>query len=122
MIEGRFESETNRLFFEIGLIAADGELIFVEALLDTGFTDWLAINTQDLEILNWSSLDDEHLMITAQGEQRFNIYLGNVQIDGQEFNIPVVGGDNIPEILIGMEWLKSKRLVIDLPAGVMTLG
>jgi len=122
MIEGRFESETNRLFFEIGLIAADGELIFVEALLDTGFTDWLAINTQDLEILNWSSLNDEHLMITAQGEQRFNIYLGNVQIDGQEFNIPVVGGDNIPEILIGMEWLKSKRLVIDLPAGVMTLG
>lgn len=122
MIEGRFESETNRLFFEIGLIAADGEIIFVEALLDTGFTDWLAINTQDLEILNWSSLNDEHLMITAQGEQRFNIYLGKVQIDGQEFNIPVVGGDNIPEILIGMEWLKSKRLVIDLPAGVMTLG
>ncbi|HLO52168.1 MAG TPA: aspartyl protease [Kamptonema sp.] len=122
MIEGRFESETNRLFFEIGLIAADGEIIIVEALLDTGFTDWLAINTQDLEILNWSSLDDQHLMITAQGEQRFNIYLGNVQIDGQEFNIPVVGGDNIPEILIGMEWLKSKRLVIDLPAGVMTLG
>ncbi|HAG84265.1 MAG TPA: aspartyl protease, partial [Cyanobacteria bacterium UBA12227] len=46
MIEGRLDNEGNKLFFEIGLVAVDEEIIPVEALLDTGFTDWLAINTQ----------------------------------------------------------------------------
>lgn len=43
-------------------------------------------------------------------------------IDGQEFNVPVVAGDEIPEIIIGMEWLKTKRLVVDLVAGILSLG
>lgn len=122
MIEGRLDSEGNKLFFEIGLVAADGEVILVEALLDTGFTDWLAINTQDLESLGWFCLDDELPMETAQGEAEFNVYVGNVQIDGQEFQVPVLGGDGINEILLGMRWLKTRRLVVDFPAGVLTLG
>ena len=52
MIQGRFDEETNQLFFEISLVAADGELIFLDALLDTGFTGWLAMNSQDLDF-NW---------------------------------------------------------------------
>ena len=121
MIQGRFDEEANQLFFEIGLVSADGEVMFVDALLDTGFTGWLAINNQDLDF-GWMFVDDEYPMKTAQGESAFNIYIGTVQIDGQEFNVPVVAGDAIPEVLIGMEWLKTKRLVIDLPGGVLTLG
>jgi clan AA aspartic protease len=121
MIEGRFEQETNRLFFEIGLVTADGEQFPVEALLDTGFTGWLAVNLQDLESLNWEIIDDKQWMRTAQGEALFNVYIGTVQMDDREFNVPVVAGDEIPEILIGMEWLKTKRLVVDLAAGILTL-
>jgi predicted aspartyl protease len=44
LIEGKFSSN-NELFFEIGLVASDGFIITVDALLDTGFSDWLAINT-----------------------------------------------------------------------------
>ncbi len=121
MIQGRFDEETNQLFFEISLVVADGEVIFADALLDTGFTGWLAINSQDLDF-NWLLVDDEYPMKTARGEGTFNIYIGTVQIDGQEFNVPVVAGDEIPEILIGMEWLKTKRLVVDLAAGILTLG
>jgi clan AA aspartic protease len=121
MIESRFEQETNRLFFEIGLVTADGEQFSVEALLDTGFTSWLAVNLQDLESLNWEIIDNKQWMRTAQGEALFNVYVGTVQIDDREFNVPVVAGDEIPEILIGMEWLKTKRLVVDLAAGIMTL-
>jgi clan AA aspartic protease len=121
MIEGRFEQETNRLFFEIGLVTADGEQFSVEALLDTGFTGWLAVNLQDLESLNWEIIDDKQWMRTAQGEALFNVYIGTVQMDDREFNVPVVAGDEIPEILIGMEWLKTKRLVVDLAAGILTL-
>ena len=120
MIQGRFDEEKNQLFFEIGLVADDGEVMFVDALLDTGFTGWLAMNSQDLDF-NWVLVDDEYPMKTARGEGDFNINIGTVQIDGQEFNVPVVAGDEIPEILIGMEWLKTKRLVVDLAAGILTL-
>ena len=47
MILGRFGDE-DELFFEIDLIAADGLELSVEALLDTGFSWWLAINNQDI--------------------------------------------------------------------------
>ncbi|MEG4572516.1 hypothetical protein QUA56_07420 [Microcoleus sp. N3A4] len=33
----------------------------------------------------------------------------------------MVAGDEIPEIIIGMEWLKTKRLVVDLAAGILTI-
>ena len=121
MIQGRFDEEKNQLFFEIGLVAAGGEVMFADALLDTVFTGWLAVNSQDLDF-GWLLVDDEYPMKTARGEGDFNIYIGTVQIDGQEFNVPVVAGDEIPEIIIGMEWLKTKRLVVDLAARILTLG
>ncbi|MHC5720226.1 MAG: hypothetical protein ACYTX0_51390 [Nostoc sp.] len=46
MIFGEFNSK-GELIFEIGLIAADGDIIPVQALLDTGFTGTLAIDNQD---------------------------------------------------------------------------
>jgi predicted aspartyl protease len=52
MISGYFGLE-DELFFEIELIAADGLETPVEALFDTGFSWWLAINNQDLEALDW---------------------------------------------------------------------
>ncbi len=65
MIVGRF-GENGELFFEIELIAANSEHFAVEAILDTGFTTgWLAINTQDIEALQWFAIDYEIEMITA---------------------------------------------------------
>lgn len=58
MIQGYFGSK-GEMFFEIELIAADGSVIAVDALLDTGFTDWLAMDTQDVESLGWSFLERE---------------------------------------------------------------
>jgi predicted aspartyl protease len=52
MISGEF-NQKGELIFEIGLIAADGDVIPVKSLLDTGFTGWLAINTQDADSLEW---------------------------------------------------------------------
>ena len=43
---------------------------------------------------------------TAQGETDFDVYLGKVIIDGQEFEIPVFAGEEIQEILLGSQWLK----------------
>jgi predicted aspartyl protease len=49
--------DNGELYFEIQLVAVSGDEFLVSALFDTGFTDgWLAINTQDLEALEWSFL------------------------------------------------------------------
>ena len=63
MMEGQF-GDNKELFFEIQLVAANGEIFSIEALFDTGFTDgWLAIDSQDLDALGWS-------LITSQIEER----------------------------------------------------
>jgi predicted aspartyl protease len=109
MIAGEFNSK-GELVFEIGLISADGEVIPVNVLLDTGFTGWLAIDSNPSR------------MQIAQGEAEFNLYEGTVLLDGQEFTIPVLGGDELEDILLGVRWLQTKRLVADFPARVLTLG
>ncbi len=120
MIEGQFGSK-GELFFEIDLVAADGLTITVDALLDTGFTDWLAINTQDAESLGWQLIHDQETRLTAQGEAQFNIYDGIVNLADEEFNVPVIAGDKIAEVLLGLPWLFTRRLVVGFPEEVLTL-
>ncbi|MBO1347132.1 MAG: aspartyl protease [Hormoscilla sp. GUM202] len=120
MIQGEFD-ELGQLFFEIDLIAANGEIFSTMALLDTGFTQWLAINSQDLEGLMWSKIDRRR-MITAMGETLLNTYMANVVLDGQEFAVEAIAGSQIRETIIGLPWLRTKRLLVDFPAGILTLG
>ncbi len=121
MILGEFNSK-GELIFEIGLIAEDKDIIPVNALLDTGFTGWLAIDNQDALSLGWIPESNNEYMDTAGGEARFNLYQGIVLLDDQEYIIPVLGEDELPDILLGVNWLQLKRLVADFPAGVLTLG
>ena len=121
MISGSFNAK-GELIFEIGLIGADGESIPVNVLLDTGFTGWLAIDNQDAESMGWLIIDQQERMQTARGEAQFDLYEGTVLLDGQEFVIPVLGGDELEDILLGVRWLQTKRLVADFPAGLLTLG
>jgi len=119
MIEGRF-GDQDELFFEIDLIADNGLELPVDALLDTGFSGWLAMDSQDLEGLDWTYIKQEK-MRTAKGEFNFDLYAGKVRIEGQEFDIPVHVGTGVPEILIGRQWLKNRRLVVDMSASILTL-
>ncbi|HBL13275.1 MAG TPA: aspartyl protease [Cyanobacteria bacterium UBA11162] len=122
MISGIF-GDIGELFFEIDLIAADGEIFQVDVLLDTGFTTgWLAINTQDIEGLGWSIIERSITMKTAKGEVTFDIYEGKVLLDGIEYSIPVHVGEEIPEPLLGLQWLRTMRLVVDATGDVLTLG
>ncbi|MEH1940456.1 MAG: hypothetical protein V7L01_09600 [Nostoc sp.] len=43
-------------------------------------------------------------------------------LDEEEFMISALGGDELQDILLGVRWLQTKRLVADFPAGVLTLG
>ncbi|MDM9379630.1 aspartyl protease [Chlorogloeopsis sp. ULAP01] len=120
MISGKFGDE-DELLFEIELIAADGLELPVDAMLDTGFSYWLAIDNQDIEPLDWVHLERQTLL-TARGGFDFDIYAGQVKIDGQEFDIPVHVGQELPEVLLGRQWLKTRRLVVDMASGVLMFG
>jgi predicted aspartyl protease len=48
MIQGEF-GDDDELLFPIELITDEGLELEVNAMLDTGFSEWLAINKQDLE-------------------------------------------------------------------------
>ncbi len=109
MIEGRF-GENGQVYLEIDLIGGDNFSFPVETMLDTGFTEFLAMNKQDIQSLDWNFLGQDKLR-TAQGETDFDVYLGRVIVDGQEWEIPVFAGDEIQEILLGSRWLKLFVLV-----------
>jgi predicted aspartyl protease len=114
--------DNGELYFEIQLVAVSGEEFSVEALFDTGFTNgWLAINTQDLEAVEWSLLTSQVEMTTARGDARFNIHEGKVIIDGIEVIIPVHVGNNIPDTIMGSLWLDIMELVVNKPGGILTL-
>ncbi|QLE56700.1 aspartyl protease [Nostoc sp. TCL26-01] len=119
MIEGRF-GEYGQIYFEIDLIGGDGLGFPVETMLDTGFTEFLAMNKQDVESLDWQFLNQDKLR-TAQGETEFDVYSGRVIIDNQELEIPVFAGDEIQEFLLGSRWLKSFILVADYSQNRVTL-
>ncbi len=120
MIQGTFGSK-GELYFEIDLITFDGLNLPVDAMLDTGFTGFIAINKQDLNSLDWAYSGDE-LLRTAQAEIIFDRYLGKVLLDAQEYEIPVYAGDEITEVLLGSQWVKILPLVVNYQAGILTLG
>ena len=122
MIDGKF-GEIGELIFEVDLIATDGERFSIDVLLDTGFTTgWLALDTQDAESLGWSIIDRNRVMQMARGEEFFDIYEGRVVLNQQEYIIPVLVGDGIPESILGLQWLKMLPLAVNFTAGVLTLG
>ncbi|MDF5727120.1 MAG: aspartyl protease [Rhizonema sp. PD38] len=120
MIHGQFGSR-GQLFFEMELITADGLNLPVDAMLDTGFTGFLAINKQDLDGLDWVYVRRNELR-TAQGKAYFEVYLGKILLDEIEYEIPVFAGNEITEVLLGSEWLKVLPLVVNYQAGIVTLG
>ncbi|WP_013325659.1 hypothetical protein [Gloeothece verrucosa] len=119
MIQGQF-GERGELFFPIDLITGEGEYLPVDAMLDTGFTEYLAINKQDIEELAWPYFDQEELL-TAQGLANFDIYRGKIVISEQELEIPVFAGDALEEVLLGSKWLKLFNLIAKYREGVLKL-
>lgn len=120
MIHGTF-GEKGQLFFEIELVTNDGLILPVDALFDSGFTGFIAMNKQDLDSLDWDYLGKEPLQ-TAKGEIDFQKYSGKVILDNQDYDIPIYTGDELTEVLLGSRWLEFLPLVVNFQAGVLTLG
>ncbi len=120
MIYGTFGVE-DALFFEIELIASDDSGLIIDSMFDTRFSGWLAINDQDIDGFGWTYIDQKN-MRTAQGDSVFDIYLGKIKLDGQEYDIPVHIGKDLTEVLLGRQWLQTKQLLVNMQSRILTLG
>ena len=56
------------------------------------------------------------------GDVKFDIYIGKIRFGGQEYDIPVHVGTDLSEVLLGRQWLKNMRLIVDISSNVLTLG
>ena len=92
----------------------------VNALLDTGSTEWLAINEQDLEAFNWSFYGTRQ--VKTEGETILPTYLGRISVDQREFTIPVVVDSAFQQVLMGIPWLRTRRWVVDFSDEILILG
>ena len=108
MIEGRFGDE-DELFFEVELIANNGLELPVDALLDTGFSGWLAMD--NLGILDWRIEELKNWRIEELKQATWRMNPGACTLVGA----------GVPSVLIGRQWLKNRRLVVDMSAGILTL-
>ncbi|GAA6620388.1 aspartyl protease [Scytonema sp. NUACC26] len=119
-LSGRFGDE-DALFFEIALIDSQGLELQIEALFDTGFSYWLAVDKQDIDGFGWIYVDRQRMQ-TARGNSRFDIYAGKIKLDGTAYDIPVHVGKGLSEVLLGRQWLTTRRLLVDMPQQLLTLG
>ncbi|NEQ82412.1 MAG: aspartyl protease [Moorea sp. SIO2I5] len=127
MIQGEFNSR-GELFFEVGLMSADGEIFPVMALLYIGFTADLSEYQKLLGYLDYCSLFPVpcslfpfyiNPMFTSQIQTLYDV---KGIIEEEEFTVEVLGGNELVNIILGVLWLRTKRLVVDFPRGVLTLG
>ena len=109
------------MYFEIELIPSDGLGFSVGAMLDTGFSYWLAIDNQDLGALDWVFLRQQ-VMYTARGDFDFDLYAGKIKLGDQEYDIPVHVGEGLSEVLLGRQWLTTRQLLVNMPSRLLTLG
>jgi len=75
---------------------------------------------QNIEDLGWAFIEKKEKQ-TANGFVRFNLYAGSVFFDNQEMTIPVIGGDELTHVLMGLQWLDNRRLVVDRKMDRLTL-
>ena len=61
-------------------------------------------------------------MKTAKGNETFDIHQGLIIVDGEEITIPVHVGEQIPEFLIGSQWLETMELTVNKPKEILKLS
>lgn len=119
MIQGKF-GDNNELLFELELITGEGLELSIEAILDTGFSDWLVIDKQDIQGLGWFFVTEETMKM-VKGDASFTLYLGTVKLDNQIHNIPIHVGEGINEVLLGRKWLENRKLIVDISTKLLSL-
>jgi clan AA aspartic protease len=100
---------------DLSLQGASGVEVEVEAVLDTGFTDYLTLPAALIGTLQLPYLDSAEFTLADGSILSMKIYRVTVLWDGNPRSIPVLEADGGP--LVGMSLLYGSRLTVDVLDG-----
>lgn len=96
------------------LRGTSGVCVPVQAVLDTGFTEYLALPAAIVRQLGWPKIYTDRMMLADRSIVVFDVFDGVIDWHGQDRAIEVhAGGD----VLIGMSLLYGSRLTVDVVDG-----
>ena len=113
MILGRVSDQEARIKLTVRSLAGFEEEI--DAVIDTGFTDWLTIPTWMVGLLGLPFAGSIRTFLADGSSVEVNVYLILVDWDGRTIEVSVLAMDSIP--LVGMTLLEGCRLTIEATEG-----
>jgi len=120
MISSWVNASGNEARITLVIRGPTGRTLQVEAVVDTGFTNFLTLRDRhiaDLE-LQWQGTASAQLADSRSTTA--DIYMAQAMWDGKSVTIAVAALQSIP--LVGMQLMKNYRLTIDVvPGGLLQL-
>ena len=97
------------------VLSASGQAVDLEAVVDTGFTDFLTLPLSLIQSLQLPKVGSTRVVLADASEADLDVYLADVVWDNQTITISVMSAEGDP--LIGMSLLHGFNLSIDVVDG-----
>ncbi len=112
MVTGRVNArgETLQSFVELSVQGSTTTVARVQAIVDTGFTEYLTLPSYAIEALGLTKITDETMTLANGDPIAFEVYSAEVDWDGRNRRVEVHQKDGDP--LIGMAMLRNHDLQI----------
>src|SRR5258708_31475228 len=101
---------------ELRIIGPSGDSVVVNAIVDTGFTEYLTLPESLAHRLGFQFLDSDKMILANESIVPVDIYAGTVEWDGIQREITI---DVSPKsaILVGMRMMYGRKLFIHVVDG-----
>jgi clan AA aspartic protease len=114
MLTGRINSN-NEAVLQIAVLGAEGQMIQVEAAIDTGFNGFLTLPKTVIEKLDLSFIGPTRAALGDGNEVDLELFLGVVQWEEGPRDVLVLETEG--GTLIGMALLSGHRVIMDVEEG-----
>ena len=115
MIDGRVTTDGREAVIALDVLGREGRARRTEAVVDTGFTGYLAIPADAAASLGLPERGSETFMLADGSEAVLPVYRGEVLWHGKGLRIPIGQADG--GVLIGMSLLRGSRLTVEARPG-----
>ena len=120
MITGSVNS-TREAVVSLNIKSRAGGQRVIDAIVDTGFTDYLTLPPADVEALGLPHKGGTHITLADEVACTVPLYAAEVEWKGQNLRIPVLGMAGVP--LLGMAMLEGCHLQIHaIEGGAVTIS
>lgn len=114
MITGSVNSAREAVV-SLNIMSRSGRRYSVQAIVDTGFTDYLTLPPGDIEALNLPHKGGTHITLADEVACTVPLYAAEVEWKGQALRVPVLGMAGVP--LLGMAMLEGSNLHVHVIEG-----